>query len=279
MNQERRQIIVKEINYWQRNKLLPDHYCDFLLNLYADQDEKQYSDEQSTSIGKALAAVQRASGKQWLLTFASITIISFVVLYFTIFHPALQMTIIILAATAFLWFGQRMHKRGNEASRLTAVGIAMLVLLGGGLYMLELHGLNSWAWKTMLLTICCIFWIIYGIASRIPILHLCGWLTSMLVYAWILSQYMLEPRWYEVQLYWLPAAILFGWASWFVHRWFKPVSAVLFATCAVAWFMPELYSALFLEDKTWLQLQLIGKFALGGGLLFGLRKQWMVWVA
>jgi len=279
MNQERRQIIVKEIDYWRRSRLLPDQYCDFLLNLYADQDTNRSSYEQSTSIGKAVAAVQRASGMQWLLTFATITIISFVVLYFTIFHPALQMTIIVLATVAFLWIGHRFRRRGNEAGGLTAIGIGMLLLLGGGLYMLELHGLNNWAWKTMLLSVCSVLWIIYGIASRLHILHLCGWLTSMLVYAWILSQYMIDPLWYEVQLYWLPAAVLFGWSSWFVHRWAKPVSAVLFAACAAAWFMPELYSVLFLEDKTWLQLQLLGKFAVGGGLLFGLRKQWMVWVA
>lgn len=278
MNQERRQIILKEIDHWRRSKLLPDQYCDFLLNLYADQESGAASRDSFTSFGKAAAAVQRASGKQWLLTFTIVTVISFVVLYFTVFHPALQIAVILSAVVVLLALGQRWRKR-SEPAGLTAIGIGMLVLLGGGLYLLELHGLHHWAWKTLLLSLCSALWIIYGIASRIQVLHLCGWLAFLLLYAGILSHYMTTPKWYEVQLYWLPAAVLFGWSSWFVHRWFKPVSAVLFLTCAVTWFMPELYAALFLDNSPWLQLQLLGKFAIGGGLLFALRKQWMVWVA
>jgi len=279
MNQERRQIIVKEIDHWRRSKLLPDQYCDFLLNLYADQQTLESARERESymTFGKAANAVQNASGKQWLLTFIIVTLISFVVLYFTVFHPALQITVIAIAVTVLLWLGQRWRQR-NEPAGLTIIGTGMLILLGGGLYMLELHGLNNWAWQTLLLTLCSVIWVIFGIAARIPVLHLCGWLAFLLVYAGILSHYTATPKWYEVQLYWMPAAILFGWSSWFMHRWFKPVSAVLFLTCAAAWFMPELYTALFLENSAWLQLQLLGKFAIGGGLLFALRKKWMVWV-
>ena len=32
--------IVKEIEHWQRSKLLPEQYCDFLLNLYAGRRAK-----------------------------------------------------------------------------------------------------------------------------------------------------------------------------------------------------------------------------------------------
>lgn len=41
MNEERRQTIVKEIDYWSRSKLLPQQYCDFLLNLYVDPDQEE----------------------------------------------------------------------------------------------------------------------------------------------------------------------------------------------------------------------------------------------
>ncbi|MFB1080640.1 hypothetical protein [Jeotgalibacillus sp. JSM ZJ347] len=34
MDKKRRETIVHEINYWKQNKLLPDAYCDFLMNLY-----------------------------------------------------------------------------------------------------------------------------------------------------------------------------------------------------------------------------------------------------
>lgn len=39
MNQQRRRIIIAEIKYWKQNKLLPEHYCDFLITLYAQGEE------------------------------------------------------------------------------------------------------------------------------------------------------------------------------------------------------------------------------------------------
>lgn len=277
MNQDRRQIIVKEIDHWRRSKLLPDQYCDFLLNLYADQDAIHTNKEKHHTVGKAIAAVQRATGMQWLLTFGTFTLISFVVLYFNEFHPLLQMAAVVSAVAVFLWVGQRLRVR-NEAAGLTVTSIGMLLLLGGGLYMLNVHGIDQWVWKTGLLAFCSLFWVIYGIAARITVLHLCGWLAAILVYAWLLSQFMVDSKWYEIQLYWLPLACLFGWSSWFVHRWTKPVSAVLFLACALVWFMPELYAMMFVDEAAWLQLQLLIKIALGGGLLFSMRKKWMVWV-
>ncbi|NIK77411.1 hypothetical protein FHS15_002547 [Paenibacillus castaneae] len=277
MNQDRRQIIVKEIDHWRRSKLLPDQYCDFLLNLYADHDTIETLKEQHNTVGKAIAAVQRATGLQWLLTFGTFTLISFVVLYFNEFHPLLQMAVVASGTAVLLWIGGRLRTR-NEAAGLSLTSTGMLLLLGGGIYMLNHHGLDEWGWKSGLVALCSLFWVVYGITARIPILHFSGWLAAILVYAWLLSHFMIDPKWYEIQLYWLPIACLFGWSSWFVHRWSKPVSAVLFLTSALVYFMPELYAIMFAEEAIWLQLQLIIKIAIGGGLLFTMRKQWMVWV-
>ena len=34
MDENRKQIIINEIIYWKKNRMLPEHYCDFLLALY-----------------------------------------------------------------------------------------------------------------------------------------------------------------------------------------------------------------------------------------------------
>ena len=39
MNDNRKKIIISEIKYWKEKKLLPPHYCDFLIMLYARGDE------------------------------------------------------------------------------------------------------------------------------------------------------------------------------------------------------------------------------------------------
>lgn len=277
MDKERRQIIVKEIDHWRRSKLLPDQYCDFLLNLYSDPDEPRLTNHHPNAVGKAIAAVQKATGMQWFLTFGTFTFISIVVLYFSRFHPLLQIGVIACAVACLLWIGKRYYKR-SEAAGLSFTSIGMLTLLGGGLYMFELHGLEQWGWKTSLLGICALFWIGYGIIMRIHVLHFCGWVAALLVYGWLLSQFTASPKWYESQLYWLPLSILFGWGSWFIHRWTKPVSAVLLAVCLITWFMPEIYTLIILKEAAWVQLQIIIKIAIGGALLFSMRKQWMVWI-
>lgn len=281
MNEERRQTIVKEIDYWSRSKLLPQQYCDFLLNLYVDPDQEEDPKKRQASsrgIGKAVMAASQASGKQWLLTFGFFTLISLVVLYFNAFHPLLQIGVVASAVVISLIISQRVRKR-NEATGLVIGGVGMLLMLGAGMYILNFHGVEEWYWQASLLGFCSVFWIVYGISARIHILHLCGWVASLLVYAWLLSRLTDSPAWYGIQLYWLPLSGLFGWASWFVHQWSKPVSAVLFVTCALVWFMPELYAMLFTLETDWLQLQLLIKIALGGILLFAMRKKWIVWVA
>lgn len=274
MDQERRKVIVKEIEQWQRSKLLPDQYCDFLLNLYLEEGEER---NPTTFAGIAVKVVQRASWKQWLLTFGIFSLICFVVLYFNVFHPLLQIAISLSGVYAFLLIGQRYRKK-NEATGLGFIGIGMLLMLGSGLYMLNLHELEAWVWKAGLLAACSLFWIAFGIGARVPLLHLSGWIASFLVYAWVLSNNTESPAWYEIQLYWLPAAFVFGWSSWFFHRWSRQAAAILFVAGALIWFMPELYAAVF-TAQAWLQVQLIIKIIAGGSILFSLRKQWIAWVA
>ncbi|MFD0958653.1 hypothetical protein [Paenibacillus chungangensis] len=278
----RKEIIVKEIQHWRRSKVLPDQYCDFLLNLYRDPDTDSGSDSgqdaPGRTIGKAVMAMRHATGKQWLLTFGTFTLISFVVLYFSFFHPLLQIAIIVGGTLILLWAGKRWRGR-SEAAGLSISSTGMLLLLGGGLYLLNQHELSAWGWQAVFISVCALFWIIYGIRMGMQVLHLCGWLALLLTYSWLLSRFSPEPKWFEVQLYWLPLSILFGWSSWFLHRWTKAVPLILFAVCALTWFMPEVYSLAVLKETEWIQLQLLTKFALGGTLLYLMRKQWMVWVA
>ncbi|MBA9025462.1 hypothetical protein [Peribacillus huizhouensis] len=39
MNEMRKKVIIQEIIYWKKNRLLPDQYCDYLLALYSGGEE------------------------------------------------------------------------------------------------------------------------------------------------------------------------------------------------------------------------------------------------
>lgn len=279
MKAERRTIIVREIEHWRRSKLLPDHYCDFLLNLYADPVLAPKSEEEQPKhlVGKAIMAVSKATGKQWFYTIGLFTLISFIVLYFSVFHPALQISIVLLGTFALLWFGEKIRKQHAPFGFL-AIFLGHLMLLCGGLYLISQYQLSDWYWTFALIAVCSLFWIVYGMKSHLSMLHICGWLAFLLAYAMLLHELTSGQQWYEIQLYWIPLSILFFWISWFIHRWFKPSSAVLFVIGIATWFMPEIFQLVFIGEMGYLQLQLISKVIIGSLLLFVLRKQWMVWV-
>ncbi|MBD3917974.1 hypothetical protein H8B09_04345 [Paenibacillus sp. PR3] len=276
MDQQRRKVIVQEIEYWHKSKLLPDHYCDFLLNLYAEQAEQVKPSTRLT--GRAAEAARSASGKQWLFAIVFFSLICFVVLHFNAFHPLLQIGVTAVGFVLLLWYGQRIRRK-NEAAGIAVIGLDMLGLLGMGVYLLHQHSYDSWSSKALLLAGCALLWICYGIGARLSLLQLAGWVVLLLLYAWVLARRDAEPPWYEIQLYWLPITFVFAWFSWFIQRWSRPVAAVLFIVGCFIWFMPEVYSAMFVEERAWPQLLMFAKIAIGGGLLFGLRKQWIAWVA
>ncbi|MCC3372814.1 hypothetical protein [Cohnella sp. REN36] len=274
LDEDRKKWIVREIETWRRGKLLPEQYCDFLQNLYLDD----LTDRPKGPLGEAVRRVGRASGKQWALTIVIFSLICLIVLHFSAFPLALQIALGVLGTAGFVGWGARRRER-QPARGLALTGAGMLFQFGIGLAVLGIHGWTSGAGPVALVALSSLLWICCGLALRFSLLHGLGWIGIIGLYAWMLSRQVPDPSWLEVQVFWVPAALLFGWLSWFVHVKFKATGTVLFANALILWFMPEIYSALFDVDRAWIQLELLVKIAAVGYGLFRLRKQWMEWVA
>ena len=52
MNETRKKIIIQEIIYWKRNRLLPEQYCDYLLVLYSGGEEVKSTNSTRTTSRK-----------------------------------------------------------------------------------------------------------------------------------------------------------------------------------------------------------------------------------
>ncbi|CDN41616.1 hypothetical protein [Paenibacillus sp. D9] len=274
MEADRRRIIVQEIQQWRKGKLLPDHYCDFLLNLYVTEKEAQPDVSKEPAAGGS----GRFSAWKWISIFVIFSFFCLIVLHFSSFHPALQIALCLLATGGMLTAGTILRPR-NETVGLSWIGLAMLSLAGLSLYLLHLHGLDAWGWKALVLGLCAAFWIAYGIAARIPLLHFSGWACLAIVYSLLLRNHSYPYSLFQAQLYWLPLAGLFSWSGWFAQRWSKRDCAVLLGFSALLVLMPEI--ALFANSGSgvWLQALFVGKLVIGGGALFLLRKNWIAWVA
>ncbi|MFC5403018.1 hypothetical protein [Cohnella soli] len=273
-NEQKREMIVKEIESWRRNKLLPEQYCDFLQNIYLDD----LNERPLGPIGNAVKKIGQASGKLWLLSFGSFALICVVVLHFSAFHPLLQIGLAVAAAAALTVIGARSREVSPMRAWLS-MGAGMVLLIGVGYAIVGINGWRSDSGTEWLLGCCAFIWLACGLALRSTLLQGGGWLAAIVLYALLLARHVSDPGIAEVQLFWLPAALLFAWLSWFLHVRVKSAGAVLFATALVLWFMPEVYSALYGIGENWIQAEIVVKILVAGLCMFRLRKQWMEWVA
>ena len=114
MDENRKQIIIKEIGYWKNNKLLPEQYCDFLLALYTE------------GIGLNEINNRSKNRKKMFLWLLIIPIIIFVI-YFTELSLILQMVfaIVFILIGIFLTF----YLKGNGLLFHIPLIISALLLL------------------------------------------------------------------------------------------------------------------------------------------------------
>lgn len=80
MANPRKQIILNEILYWKQNKLLPEHYCDFLITLYSEGNELQMGEEAHSK--KSIKAKEQRSqiAIVLLVLFSSVALLAIVFL-------------------------------------------------------------------------------------------------------------------------------------------------------------------------------------------------------
>jgi len=272
--EEKRNLIVKEIESWRRGKLLPEQYCDFLLNLYLED----LDDRPRGITGAVMKKIGQASGKMWFLSFGIFALICFVVLHFSVFPLLLQIAIALIVTAGFVYTGLR-QRESRPARSYACLGAAMAFLLGSGLAIVGLQ----WGWASSglqwLLGLLAVIWIGGGIRLRLALPQWLGWMSAIALYALLLAEHAPASSVFEVQIFWIPAALLFCWLSWFLHVRLASAGTAMFAASLVLWFMPEIYSALYGVRPEWIQIEILIKIFIAGIGMFRLRKQWMEWVA
>ncbi len=78
MTNHRKQIILNEITFWKQNKLLPEHYCDFLMTLYT---EGAYEGDEPTGNAKhSLKGLEKRKGTWMTLLFPAVAIVLLILL-------------------------------------------------------------------------------------------------------------------------------------------------------------------------------------------------------
>ncbi|AOZ94586.1 hypothetical protein [Paenibacillus crassostreae] len=272
MKQERKKIIIDEIEHWRQSRLLPDQYCDFLSNLY--QEPKNMKSHSLT-----LATLRNGNSKPWFLAFGIISFICFIGFYFSSFSLSLQIaTLVIMVVVCYLFAG--IYNNRSRMISLILAGAGSLLMLVLGVWIIALHSMYEELWSMVLVTSCGLIWLLIGYILRIGILHYCGIGGWLLLYAVVFVRQLPAISWGELQALWIPLVLLFIGLSGLLHKYKKMLSQVYFSVGLSIWFMPEIDLILLRHQMpSDIVLLCVFKLAVALFLLFIFRKKWIVWVS
>ncbi|PJW15499.1 MULTISPECIES: hypothetical protein [unclassified Geobacillus] len=113
MNRQRRETIIQEIEYWKRSRLLPEHYCDYLLALYTEGDARSHGRRWRSSLAAGLCLLLPAAA---------------LVIYFTELSFVLQTLLLSLFLAACLLLVWRWRKE-RQLLHFPLIGSAWLLLV------------------------------------------------------------------------------------------------------------------------------------------------------
>lgn len=164
MTNDRKKIIIKEITYWKKTKLLPSNYCDYLLALYTEGDVQ---DEISPNPSpKKLFNLFIYISNMFLVP------LTFLVIYFTEIKLILQMLLLIILLIISLVYFRFMRKE----SALNELFSFIILLLN--IFLVTVYGMTMLSnnyWLIFFTTfVNCIIWLLFGILKRSSILSVTG---------------------------------------------------------------------------------------------------------
>lgn len=265
MDPTKRKIILQEIEHWRQSKLLPEQYCDFLRNLYLDPSVQTNEPESTLSVRKW---GRRSS---WYL-FGIISFIFLIVLYFTMFLPAMQIALSILLVGILLGLG--LFKRNKQPlSSFALLGAGCLSALVLGYLFIAKHGADSSAQIVAWIAVCGILWTFVGVVARIGILQLAGYFALLLSYLWLIQSLHPSPGWFILQVYLVPVSLLLYFIGKYRDKGIHSPGAMLLFASAFVFHAPEAYGLLFTDISGWiLQPALAFKMAITGVVIWTRRQ-------
>ena len=174
MSNPKKQIIMNEITFWKQNKLLPEHYCDFLMTLYSEGNNEEAI---SGNVKKAIRSVEKR--RKWsIATFFPIVAAILILLLFTIQYEWVVIAIAGVFAASCLVGALYFAKKNNILATMLQLATA-LAILGVTLKICTTYFTGNNEMLYTLLLVNCIFWLISGISMKIIYFTISGILVQI----------------------------------------------------------------------------------------------------
>lgn len=98
MNSQKKEVILNEILFWKKNKLLPEHYCDFLTTLYAQGEKVEDNSKLEVSASNSVLA-ESFRKNNWKIVFLTIFTVVLLIALFVLKAPFVLIPVILSIST------------------------------------------------------------------------------------------------------------------------------------------------------------------------------------
>lgn len=171
MPNPRKKIILNEILFWKQNKLLPDHYCDFLMTLYTEGNELELEEELSHK--KAVKAKEKRNKNIFIITSSIIIILLVVALFMSTEFVGLFVLFVGIIALALMISAFTFAKKHGLIAPVLQIAAALLIFALSVKISLEYFSNNTVVLFSLLISNC-VVWLITGLKLRLLYFTLSG---------------------------------------------------------------------------------------------------------
>ncbi|WP_313891842.1 hypothetical protein [Psychrobacillus sp.] len=171
MSLQRKQIILNEIAFWKKNKLLPEHYCDFLMTLYSQGENDESAEKEKSS--KAVLAKEK---KNRQILYTILGVVTAILLASLFLVTALAFIPIILAGATILGFLYIAFKLAKNRSVMTPLLLvcSALLLLGASFKVWDIYFYEYPYLLIGLIFANCLLWLFSGLLLKLVYFSISG---------------------------------------------------------------------------------------------------------
>lgn len=163
MSNQRKQIILNEITFWKQNKLLPEHYCDFLSTLYTEGNHE--GETITAKVTDSIKAKEKRKNRTLSITCISIATLM-VLMLFTIEIEWVTIAIIGAVTIAAFMATLVLANKKNALAPMMQVATALLFLgVTIKICVTYFAGNNTALYGSLAMN--CVVWLISGLLTRL----------------------------------------------------------------------------------------------------------------
>ncbi len=164
MSVQKKQIILNEIAFWKQNKLLPEHYCDFLTALYAQGEKEEIEvNNQAVLEKEKKKASLKMNGVIFLIGLITLAILTALL---TMTSNILPIIFAGVAVILFVYIAIKLAKNNSILTPLLFVFSALL-LLGVTFKIWEAYFISEPNILLFMIIANCILWLLSGVFLKL----------------------------------------------------------------------------------------------------------------